>query len=404
MPDQTQQPTPKSAKVSILAFAHKANDTRVYEREAKYLLSQGYDVTMLVRGEHRFIPLKTERQNGIVIYEIPARPHSELLKLLRDPFDWLWMLVISFVLFRKADVYHCHEYQSCLIGILLAKLFKKKVIFDCHEFDSETFGSQVAQFSPRLKDRAIKVFDSFERWIASKVDAVITVNEKLVDRFERDAEEVVLLPNYPSIAQGKRFSRPHDSFLNEIGGCSVLAFVGYLSDTRKIKFCVEVLQELVQQNKKIKMVFIGRAVPTYLKELKDLIKNKNLENNIIFTGHVTLPEVMGYLSVTDIGVCLLRPEIPLIWIQATKLFQYAAAGLPMLLNDTGAHRDFVQEGGGAVLVPSVGRNEVSSVVMDLLNDPAKMKQMGAANKKLFYSKWNADIALESIGALYERFI
>ena len=100
--------------------------------------------------------------------------------------------------------------------------------------------------------------------------------------------------------------------------------------------------ELHEENLKIFIVGYGE----YMKNLKELVAQFGLKEDVIFTGQVPKEEVFDYINIMDICVA---PSAA--WYQSPiKIFEYGAMGKPILGPDTAAVREVMKPDKDGILV------------------------------------------------------
>ena len=107
----------------MITTVHRANDVRIFKREAQTLAEQGYDVTVIGNYD------QTVDLNSVHIIALPKYT-SRFTRILKST------LVAYFKAIRvNADVYHIHDPELIMVGMLL-KSRGKKVVYDIHEIVS----------------------------------------------------------------------------------------------------------------------------------------------------------------------------------------------------------------------------------------------------------------------------
>ena len=109
-----------SIKVCILTSVHPPFDNRIFHKEAKSLTKAGYDVTLIAQHD------KDEVVDGIRIVPLP-KPKNRIERMTKT----VWM-VFRLALKENADVYHFHDPELIIIGLML-RARGKKVIYDIQD-------------------------------------------------------------------------------------------------------------------------------------------------------------------------------------------------------------------------------------------------------------------------------
>lgn len=110
----------KVKKICILTSVHHAFDIRIFHKEAKTLVQAGYSITLI--AQHN----RNEVVDGVKIIALP-KPKNRFIRI----FGLSWR-VFYLALRQHADVYHFHDPEIIIAGIIL-KILGKKVIYDVHE-------------------------------------------------------------------------------------------------------------------------------------------------------------------------------------------------------------------------------------------------------------------------------
>ena len=88
-------------------------------------------------------------------------------------------------------------------------------------------------------------------------------------------------------------------------------------------------------------------------------------------GFIPLPDVPKY-----------RENIP------TKLFEFMALGMPVVMSDLAASRPFVGDGECAIMVPTGDYGAYGDAILRLLEDPELCQRMGAEGKRRVRDQYN----------------
>jgi glycosyltransferase involved in cell wall biosynthesis len=103
--------------------------------------------------------------------------------------------------------------------------------------------------------------------------------------------------------------------------------------------------------------------------------------NVRFLPPVTKDEIPSALAASDCGVAILRP-IPLFATTfPNKVFDYMAAGRPVLLAIDGVIRQVVEEAGAGLAVPPGEPYTLSRAILAMAADPAEARRMGMRGRE-----------------------
>lgn len=120
--------------------------------------------------------------------------------------------------------------------------------------------------------------------------------------------------------------------------------------------------------------------------------------NLRLHGFVPHGEVPGWLARFDL---LLAPPAPRVssaagreigrWMSPLKVFEYMAAGKPILASDIPALREILRDGDTALLLPPDEPEAWAAAVRALLRDPGRAAALGARAREALLSEYTWDV-------------
>ena len=222
---------------------------------------------------------------------------------------------------RSSHIYHCNDLDALLFGFV-AKWFnrKAKIIYDAHEFETE----QVENPNRLLHFLSVRL----ERFLVKRADAVITVSEGIASEYAKryGIPKPRLVLNCPPFQVVRKSDRFREKFA--IGkDQTIFLYQGGLLRGRGIENLMDVFSRAVRKD--IVLVVIGSG------PLEGQIR-KAAERcgNIFFHPAVPSKELLSYTASADVGF-LPYPNNCLnnYYCSPNKFFEYAMAGLPILVTD-----------------------------------------------------------------------
>lgn len=104
--------------------------------------------------------------------------------------------------------------------------------------------------------------------------------------------------------------------------------------------------------------------------------------NVVFTGFVAPADVPAYQAAADVLVLYYPGDDPLLHYRSpAKLWEYLAAGRPVVSVDSRSIRRILEPGAG-VLVPPDEPKALAAALMAVLDDPARARRMTEAGLRL----------------------
>jgi glycosyltransferase involved in cell wall biosynthesis len=108
---------------------------------------------------------------------------------------------------------------------------------------------------------------------------------------------------------------------------------------------------------------------------------RNLDN-VLFLPPVAKQDMAEVLAASDCGIAILKP-IPLYGTTfPNKVFDYMAAGRPVVLAIDGVIRKVVEEARAGVAVPPGNAKALADAVRSLADDPSGARKMGARGRSV----------------------
>lgn len=410
------------AKICMILNNPFRPDPRVL-KEAVSLVQAGYDVTVHAHWSEGQ-PL-IEKLNGFTV---------KRLKLTGIPWRWSRRGHVRFTkiaqfyasqllipLRERADIYHCHELKTLHLGLLFMAvsailnlprrlLFKKLeklspiLIYDCHEYYPESYAGRNNR-SPEQFQRALQKFARHERWLAKRADCVITVNEDLAGRFRSFHPHVAVIPNYPlehlfTPVQGD------NALLQRYADRKIVIYAGGLNSERGIDQTLQVLHQVKKQLPEVLGIFLGKPVnDAYGRQLEQQVAELGLRDHVEFPGWVPHKQVNAYLQLAKVGVFLLQPVNPRYDnTEPTKLFEYMASGLPVLVSDLPAMRRIVEQHQCGVVVAPQDVEGTARQLIALLRDEKRLQTMGTNGKSAFLREYTWQRCEQSLLAVYNKLL
>jgi len=265
---------------------------------------------------------------------------------------------------------------------ILARLKGAKFLFEVRDLWPKFAVSVGVLRNPIL----IWLSQGLERFLYRNADRIVINSPGYRDHvLDRGARNVELIPNGVDTDMFSPEMVDADfGDQTELRGKFVVIYAGAHGESNDLDVVLGAALNLCD-NKEIRFVLIGDG-----KEKASLIeksKDMGLEN-IFFYPSVSKVKMPGILASADVCVAILKPIDAFKTTYPNKVFDYMAAGKPVLLAIDGVIRDVVEAAGAGIFVPPGNSEALASVVEQMWQNPKDVKRMGAAGRK--YVKVNFD--------------
>ena len=369
----------RRARVCILTSVHIPFDGRVFHREACSLAKAGYDVTLIAKHD------KEETVSGVRVVPLP-KPRSRLHRMTAV----LWRLY-RLAVREDADVYHFHDPELMIVGLLL-KFRGKKVIWDVHEHYPNAILDKFYLARP-LRRVMSKSFDLFERAVARFYDYVIYTTPFVGERYQRMGVRSGRVENYPILELSTAFERnPQDKII----------YLGAMSKTRGLLEVIEAFSLVAKERPSWELCLVGSSRPkSFEQEMKDLAARRGVGSNVKFIEWVPYEEKERLSSQAAMGVITFLPYSNNTSCLPNKLFDYMLVGLPVIASDFPLYREVVEPAQCGLIVDPSKPEEIARAMEHLIEHPEEARRMGENGRRAVLEKYNWEKESERLLRIYE---
>jgi glycosyltransferase involved in cell wall biosynthesis len=299
------------------------------------------------------------------------------------------LCILRLALKQKGNIYHFHDPELIPVGIIL-KLSGKKVIYDVHEDLPEQILSKY--YIPSWQSRPLAAFFKLVEQLASKVfNYIITATDNIQEKFNKH-EKVVAIRNFPILDLFKHTNANH----RDLSSHFKLIYTGGLFEIRGI---TQIVQALEYVNNNVELILLGEFAP---KEYVNKVRRLKGFGKVRYLGKVPFEEVSEYYSSADIGIVCFLPERNHIKAMPNKLFEYMAAGLPVIASDFPLWKKIIDDAGCGICVDPTNPKEIAGAILHLFNNPQLRKQMGENGRRAVEEKYNWKRESERLLRAYEK--
>jgi len=311
-------------------------DPRV-ANEARSLARAGYRVTILAWDREGGRP-ECEWWQGVRVERFGPRSRHRRGSAQAVFLALFWWRVLWRLLGARAEVIHCHDFDTLPVGWLAAALKGCRLVYDAHESYADMLDASVAGWLRRLAAR-------LERLLCGRADAVLTVGELLAEELRRrGARRTWVVGNWKPLDEFTFEPAVVAQQRRELAGESrlVVGYVGWLNADRGLEPLLEAVRGLESVG-----LIVGGDGP-----LAPRVREAAAQcPRIRYLGFVDPVRVPLYTTLVDTVYYGLEPTNPNARYSApNKLFEALAAGKAMVCNDCGELGRIVREEGCGVVV------------------------------------------------------
>jgi glycosyltransferase involved in cell wall biosynthesis len=326
--------SPRGRKVVMLVCSHLPIDPRV-EREARALAAAGFAVKILCPAWERPEP-PPHWGPGVALRILPHKaghfasrfPYvlgRELLRAAREEQDVL--------------AYHAHDLNTAMPALLAAAHKGVPCVCDFHEWFSEnvTYHARRKAYEPHPFAKRW-IYRALERVVMHTATSVITVCDsiaELLDRQYQAPRPTRVIRNIPHLDPTATAARSGARHLRQQLGLradqQVLLYQGGVGPSRRLE---PVIQAMAWVRHAV-LVIRGPAIERFAGEYVRLAAAAGCRDRVFCLPAVFSADVVREARAADLGIYTVLATAGLSFRLAlpNKVFEYLAAGLPILVAD-----------------------------------------------------------------------
>lgn len=294
-------------------------------------------------------------------FKLSSRKLSKnLLAQILKYFEFIFR-VTKFYKNKDIKMVNIHAISLLPFGVFLKYLFKAKLVYDTHELETETNGSM------GIRKKLAKLI---EKTLIKKCDLIFVVSENIADWYAKEyhIRKPVVVKNTPRLVDSKKTNYFRENLSIKDNSIIVL-YQGGLSKGRGVDLLLECFKQ--RNDDKVVIVFMGYG------EIEEDIKIASKERNNIFFHPAVDPDiVLEYTSSADIGISFIENTcLSYYYCLPNKLFEYAMAGLPVIVSNMKEMRELVEKYDMGIIVEDDKVNSMNNAIDKIVqSDIKQMKQ------------------------------
>jgi len=365
-------------RICILTSEHQALDHRVFYKQAVSLANLGHEVHVF--GPH---PKNEVRQN-VHIHAVP-KLKNRLVRKICSSFRFFIRAVKE-----NADVYHFHDPDLIPCGLAL-RILGQKVIMDVHEDYKLALLKKRRYFPEKINPFVATLIDAVIRGSAALFSSVVVVSEELKNNFK--GRNVSVVRNFPLLWDYKKNPAPNRNLK--------IVYTGNIDESRGCWEILAAFNLFIRKYPQAELWMIGQfrdaALEHEFRDSASRIKSVNIP------GLMPWEQVKQIQCKADIGLLLssLNKESHEKFYPV-KLFEYLAAGLPVIISRKPFWHRLMEQGGFGSMVEHIDPKDIADALGELAADSHKRETLGLAGRKFVEKHFSWDKEFIKLRQLYDR--
>lgn len=272
-----------------------------------------------------------------------------------------------------ASVYHFHDPELIPAGLQLRRM-RKRVIFDSHEdVPKQLLGKPyLGPLGRMVLPRAASVV---EQYACKRFNGIVAATPFIRDKFLALNEHTVDINNFPLVGELDQDIAWEDKRAE-------VCYVGAISAIRGIREIVRAC-EFLQSGARLTLA--GRFDDARVaNEVKGYPGWQHV-NDVGYQDRTGVRRILGHALA---GIVTLHPTINYVDALPVKMFEYMAAGIPVIASDIPLWQDIVEKSGCGLCVNPMDPQAIADAVDYLVTHPKIARSMGENGRKAVLATYN----------------
>lgn len=315
-----------------VSSAHPYTDNRIHYRECRTLAEAGYNVSLIAVESAVNGP-----DTPVQVTTIPKR--NRLARVLLSTYQ-----VVSLALKTRAQVVHLHD-PELIPFISILRMAGRQVVYDAHEdLPIQVLGKPYVTRGGR---RMLAGLASGFVFLARGANVVVAATETIARRFP--PEKTVLVRNYPPLrVEEEEQAEARDDIAVYIGGLA------------KSRGTLELLQ--AAEHSAFPAEWTLHLAGPVAADVREFVTRASRTERVVYHGQLAPELARDLLLRAKVGLVTLRNTPAYRDSLPTKMFEYFAAGLPVVASDFPIWREIIEEAEAGFLVDETDPEDIAKVL------------------------------------------
>jgi glycosyltransferase involved in cell wall biosynthesis len=348
---------------SMTIYLTVTNDLSYDQRMARIcgsLAGAGYQVILVGRKLAGSIPLSNASYK-----QVRLRCWFNKGKLFYAEYN---LRLFFFLLFKKMDCICAIDLDTILPCLFISKLKKTKRVYDAHELFCEM--KEIV-----TRPMIYKTWKKIEQYALPQFAHAYTVNQPIADEFYKMyGIKYGVIMNVPvSIREDTNTGGVVREGTNHGGGSEndekYIIYQGAVNEGRCFETLIPAMKEV-----HCRLIICGDG--NFMQQAKQLVKENNLEDRIIFKGNVAPAELRKITAAAYAGINLVENNGLSFYLSlANKFFDYIHARVPQLCAGYPAYTAINDKHEVAVAITDMSAKNIALQLNNLLQNEVLYKRL-----------------------------
>jgi glycosyltransferase involved in cell wall biosynthesis len=287
-----------------------------------------------------------------------------------------------------ADIIHLHDPELLPLGLLLRAL-GKSVVYDMHE-----------NFPEQIKTKYW-----VPKWLAVPAAAAVTLLERIAfnrmgvvmaeasysEHYEWVRRRTVV-QNFPVLDWTIQEAPKHQ--------VPTAGYIGGVTVNRGALTVVRAIQKVRDSGLEMNFDCIGEVYASVSGD--PAFRRAAGEGWISAPGRLPPRDGWPRIARCQVGVAVLKNIPNYVSSFPTKMFEYMAMGLPVVVSDFPLYKEVVESHGCGICVDPDDVDAIAGAFRNLIENPARAREMGENGRRAVRTRYNWDTELLKLSAFYQN--
>lgn len=366
----------EAPRVVHVSSVHRRDDIRIFLKECVALRDAGYDIHLVVadgKGDETVL--------GIPVHDV-GRSQGRMDRMVSAG-----RRAVAKARELRPAVVHFHD-PELLPHCVTLRARGIRTVYDAHEDLPRSIMSKqwIHATIRRLISRGSELVENF---CAGRMSAVVGATPTITARFARVNPVTETVCNYPALANAPSppIRKPEPR---------AFCYVGALTLHRGI---MEMLRAAEAADARLIL-----AGPFESEALKAEVSAMPEWRRVEYLGVVPHAQVWEIMSRSVAGLLMLHPVRNYIESLPIKMYEYMAAGLPIVASDYVGWPDVVRSEKIGLNVDPLDAAAIAGAMQTIMSDPAAAEEMGSRGRDVVMVRYRWENEAGKLLGLYERLL
>lgn len=377
----------KLRRIAIVTSIHPDFDARIW-KHARILAANGVGVDLICPWQVQ----DREEIDGVTFHPFPMAT-SRAKRLFQVPSRVLPRLR---TVLAQVDIVHFHDIDL-LPWMAFVSLFKP-VVYDVHE--NYAHEMLVREWVPALLRRPLYHAVHWGQFLLSlMVRNIVLVAPSQRPDFTNSRFRLTYVYNYASAALLDRVVDDHHLRADAV------VFIGSQHVNNGSLLLLDIAEKMAERLPGVKLLATDRfSSAGFRNYILAEIEKRSLQNTLELIPNVKPHELMSVLNRATIGISPnLRVPQQIMGIH-TKIFEYMAAALPVVVSDLPHQVGVVAATGGGILAQPEDINSFVDAIASLVADRSRAVQLGKKGQQGFKDSYCYESQASALLAFYDQIL